>query len=264
MTERDDGLIIEEQGGIARLVLNRPEKRNAIGLAMWQGLGDALEALADDAKVRVVVLRGAGDKAFSAGADISEFKTLRSTPDGRAVYDQAMRRAFERLSNLPKFTIAMIDGVCVGGGAEVAMDCDVMIASDRARFAITPARLGLGYSTPDVERIVRRVGAHRAKEVLATGNMFDAADALAMGWVNHVVPAADLETFVEDFARSVAANAPLSVKAAKLTVNELMKAPDDQNAALCRQLVEDCYASEDYKEGQRAFAEKRAPNFKGR
>ncbi|MDP6786228.1 MAG: enoyl-CoA hydratase [Rhodospirillales bacterium] len=264
MNERDDGLILEKRDGIAGLVLNRPEKRNAIGLAMWQGLGDALEALADDPAVRVVILSGAGDKAFSAGADISEFKTLRSTPEGRAAYDQAMRRAFDRLSNLPKFTIAMIHGFCVGGGAEVAMDCDVMIASEEARFAITPARLGLGYSAPDVERLVRRVGAHRAKEILATGNMFGAAEALAMGWINHVVPAPDLESFVENLARSVAANAPLSVKAAKLTINELAKAPGDRNAELCRQLVDDCYASQDYKEGQRAFAEKRTPDFKGR
>ena len=264
MTERDDGLILEERDGIARLVLNRPAKRNAINFAMWGGLGDAFEALADDPGVRVVIVRGAGEAAFSAGADISEFKALRSTPEGRATYDRAMRRAFDGLSNLPKFTIAMIDGVCVGGGAEVAMECDVMIASDRARFGITPARLGLGYQLPDVERLVNRVGAHRAKEILATGHLFDAAQALAMGWVNRVVPAADLEAVVEEFARSVAANAPLSVKAAKLTVNELMKAPGERDAGLCRQLVEDCYASEDYKEGQRAFAEKRRPLFKGR
>ena len=264
MTKPDDGLILEERDGIAWLILNRPAKRNAIGFAMWRGLGDAFAALADDPDVRVVILRGAGEAAFSAGADISEFKTLRSTPEGRTAYDQAMRRAFDQLSNLPKFTIAMIDGVCVGGGAEVAMECDVMIASDRARLGITPARLGLGYQLPDVERLVRRVGAHRAKEILATGHLFNAAQALAMGWVNRVVPAANLEAMVEDFARSVAANAPLSVKAAKLTVNELMKAPGERNAALCRQLVEDCYSSEDYKEGQRAFAEKRRPLFKGR
>jgi enoyl-CoA hydratase/carnithine racemase len=144
MIDQDDELILEERDGIARLILNRPQKRNAIGYAMWRGLGDAFEALADDPDVRVVILRGAGDAAFSAGADISEFKTLRSTPDSRTAYDQTMRRAFDRLANLPKFTIAMIDGVCVGGGAEVAMECDVMIASDRARLGITPTRLGLG------------------------------------------------------------------------------------------------------------------------
>jgi enoyl-CoA hydratase len=257
-------LISKKADGIGYLILNQPEKRNAIGFDMWRGIGDVMEEFAKDSEVRVVVLSGAGGKAFSAGADISEFKEHRSTTEGRKDYDHAMRRAFDLLVNLPKLTIAMIDGVCVGGGAEVAMDCDVLIASDRSRFGIPPAKLGLGYSLPDVDRIVRHLGAHRAKEVLATGKLYSAAEALAMGWVNDVVPSEKIASAVNDFAGVVAANAPLSVKAAKLIVNEAEKAPADRDLDLCRALVETCYESHDYIEGQRAFAEKRTPNYTGR
>ena len=152
-------LIVERTDGVAHLILNQPEKRNAIGYEMWQGIGDAMEDFAGDKDIRVVIVSGAGGKAFSAGADISEFKQRRSSVEDRKIYDAAMRRAFECLYNLPKLTIARIDGVCVGGGAELAMDCDILIASDRSRFGITPARLGLGYSLPDIERLVRHLGA---------------------------------------------------------------------------------------------------------
>ncbi len=259
-----DKLIIKAKGGIGRLVLNQPEKRNAITFDMWQGIGDAMETFAENPEVRVVIISGAGDKAFSAGADISEFKERRSAKKDRVIYDRAMRRAFDRLYNLPKITIAMIDGVCVGGGAEVAMDCDILIASDRSQFAITPARLGLGYSLRDIDRLLRHLGAKRAKEVLATARFFNAGEALGMGWINTVAPADRLEETVMEFARAIAANAPLSVKAAKLIVNEAAKLSAEPDLDLCRQLVEDCYASEDYVEGQKAFAEKRPPNYKGR
>ncbi len=263
MSSERDKLICKEAGGIGYLILNQPEKRNAIGLDMWRGIGDAMEEFAAAADVRVVVLSGAGGKAFSAGADISEFKEHRSTLEGRKAYDHAMRRAFDRLFNSPKFTIAMIDGVCVGGGAEVAMDCDLLIASDRSRFGITPAKLGLGYSLPDVDRLVRHLGARRAKEILATGKLYSADEALAMGWVNDVVPAKKLESTVSDLVSVIAANAPLSVKAAKLIVNEAEKAPADRDLDLCAVLVEACYQSDDYIEGQQAFAEKRTPDYTG-
>lgn len=256
-------LITREAGGVAHLILNQPAKRNAIGFDMWRGIGDAMEAFAANDALRVVIVSGAGGKAFSAGADISEFKGHRSSPEGRKAYDEAMRRAFDRLVNSPKLTIAMIDGVCVGGGAEVAMDCDILVASERSRFAITPAKLGLGYSLPDIDRLVRHLGARWAKEILATGRFYGAAEAQAMGWVNHVVSAGDLAAFVEDLAATVAANAPLSVKAAKLIVNEAEKVPSDRDLELCQALVDACYESQDYVEGQRAFAEKRPPNFIG-
>jgi len=263
MSTLTEKLIVEKTGGVGRLILNQPQKRNAIGYAMWQRIGNAMEDFAGDKDIRVVIVSGAGGKAFSAGADISEFKQYRSSVEDRKVYDAAMRHAFDRLYNLPKLTIAKIDGVCVGGGAEVAMDCDILIASGASRFGITPARLGLGYSLPDIERLVRHLGAKRAKEVLATAKLFSAEEALTMGWINKIAPADRLDEYVDDFAHSVAANAPLSVKAAKLIVNEATKAPAIRDLDLCRTLVEDCYASADYIEGQCAFAEKRTPNYTG-
>lgn len=249
--------------GVAELRLCRPEKRNAISFAMWQAIGDGLESLKTDDTIRVLIVSGEGEKAFSAGADISEFATLRATPEGREAYATAMRNAFEQLRNFPKLTIAKIDGVCIGGGAELAMECDVMIASSRSKLAITPARLGLGYAWQDVERLVSRVGKSAAKEILATARQFDAEHALALGWLNHVVPPEELTPYVEGYAAEVAANAPLSVKAAKLIVNEMSKPATDRNLVFFDELVEACYASDDYQEGQRAFEEKRPPMYKG-
>jgi len=257
-------LVIETDGALAHLILNQPGKRNAIGLEMWQGIGDAMEAFSSDPEIRTVIVSGAGGKAFSAGADISEFKQHRSSLETREKYDAAMRRAFDRLYNLPRITIAMIDGVCVGGGAELAMDCDILIASDKSQFGITPARLGLGYSLPDVERLVRHLGLKYTKEILATARLFSANEALAMGWVNRVVPAAEIKTAVTEFAQDISANAPLTLTASKLIANEAAKVPAERDIELCRSLVEACYASADYAEGQKAFAEKRTPRFTGR
>jgi enoyl-CoA hydratase len=256
-------LAVRIENGICWLILNQPEKRNAMSLVMWKDLPRAVAHLATDATARVVVVRGAGDKAFSAGADISEFGAVRSSADDRRAYDNAVAAAFTAIRDLPKFCIAMIDGVCVGGGAEVAMECDIQIASVRARFAVTPARLGLGYNLEDTARLVHNVGAKNAKEILATARFYTAGEALNMGWINHLVEDDVLEAYVLDYASAIAANAPLSVRAAKLLVNELQKAPADQDREKCRRIVEACFESADYKEGQTAFAEKRRPVFKG-
>ena len=257
-------LVAEISDGIGWLVLNQPEKRNAMSFAMWRDLPGVLDHLAADPAARVVIVRGAGDKAFCAGADISEFKTTRATPEDRQCYDETAAAAFDAMRRFPKLMIAMIDGVCVGGGAEVAMECDLLVASERARFAITPARLGIGYIAEDVARLVRHVGAKFAKEILATARFYTAEEAHRMRWINHVVATDALEDYTRGLAAEVAANAPLSVRAAKMIVNELEKNPSDQNRALCAQLVEACFESEDYQEGQTAFAEKRPPQFKGR
>ena len=257
-------LKLEKSDGIGRLVLNQPDRRNALSFEMWRDLPAAVAELENDPAVRVIVVTGAGDKAFSAGADISEFGEYRSTPAQRTLYRHHEHAACAALRDCAKFVVARIDGVCVGGGAEVALECDVQIASDRSRFAITPARIGLGYSIDDVARLVRYVGPRNAKEILATGRFYSAAEAKSIGWINHVVPAAELDDFVAGYVLGVSQNAPLSVRAAKLTVNELVKDPQDRDIAACENAVEDCYTSADYVEGQKAFAEKRPPQFLGR
>jgi enoyl-CoA hydratase len=264
MRSDTDKLVAQKEGAIGRLMFNNAERRNAISLAMWQALPAVLEDFASDEAIRVVIVCGAGGKAFSAGNDISEFKQLRSTKAGVVAYDAATRRAYKVLSAIEKPTIAMIEGYCVGGGVEVALLCDVQIAADNAHFAVTPARLGLGYKYDDVRLLVDSIGARYAKEILFTGRLFTAAEALHMQLVNRVVPAGELAVVVEDYALAIADNAPLSIKAAKKIIAEAVKTPAAADLDLCQQLVDACHASADYHEGQHAFAEKRKPKFSGR
>ena len=264
MTATTDKIVIERDGGIGRLLLNQPEKHNAISLDMWQGISRAVDVFAEDDDVRVIVVCGAGEKAFSAGADISEFAEKRASPEQVAHYDHTARRACEDLAEIGKPTLAMIRGYCIGGGAEIALCCDIRIASEDARFGIPAARLGLAYRWEDVKPLVGIVGPSFAKEILFTGRQFDAQEARDMGLVNRVVPGTELEALVDDYARRIASNAPLTVRAAKRTVAEAMKDPADRDLEAVRALVEGCFVSEDYAEGRRAFMEKRKPEFKGR
>lgn len=264
MQSATDRLIAEKDGPIGRVIINNPAKRNAFSFAMWQALPVVLEHFAADDDIRVVILRGAGGQAFSAGNDISEFKDRRSSKERIAEYDAATAHAYETLSSLSKPTIAAIEGHCVGGGLEVALLCDLQIAADTARFAVTPARLGLGYKYDDVRLLVSNVGPKYAKEVLFTARQFSADEAQQMGIVNRVVAADELAAFVERYAQTIAANAPLSIKAAKQIIAETVKSPGRADFDLCQRLVDACHASADYQEGQRAFAEKRKPNFTGR
>jgi enoyl-CoA hydratase len=250
--------------GIGLFTIDRAAKRNAMSLAMWRRMGEVFEAWAIEPAVRVVVVRGAGEACFCAGNDISEFKTLRADAAGVAHYDEVTTRAYKALKNLPKPTIARIAGTCIGGGLELALLCDLQIAEEGATFAVTPARLGLGYKLADVSLLTTACGAKAAKEILFTGRRFPAADALRWGLINRAVPAAELDATVADYAREIAANAPLSVKAAKLVVNEAIKDSAERDLDLCRRVVAECNASDDFLEGQRAFAEKRKPEFKGR
>ena len=264
MKAMTDKLVIEKSNGVGRLVLNQPDKHNAISLEMWQGVSLAMEKFSDDDEVRVIIVSGAGDKAFSAGADISEFAELRATKGQIAHYDRTARRACEDLAEIDKPTLAMVRGYCIGGGAEIALCCDIRIAAENARFGIPAARLGLAYRWDDVHPLVGLVGPSFAKEILFTGRQFDAAEARDMGLVNRVVPDSELEARADDYAARIAANAPLTVRAAKRTVAEVMKDPGERDLETIGALIDECFASEDYAEGRRAFMEKRKPVFKGR
>jgi len=263
MNQLHDKILAEKDGHVGRFTINRPDKRNAMSLEMWRCMSEIFEVWNDDPEVRVIVVRGAGDKCFCAGNDISEFKNLRSTPDGIAAYHKTTERAYASLRGIAKPTIARIEGFCMGGGLEVTQLCDIQIASDTATFAVTPAKLGIGYKLDDVRLLIDAVSAKHAKEILFTGRRFSAVDALRWGLVNRVVAAADLDPTVDSYVEEIAANAPLSVRAAKLIVNESVKDAADRNEAICSDLVDACDNSDDFVEGQLAFAEKRQPVFKG-
>ena len=264
MTALTDEIIVEKSNGVGRLIFNRPHKHNAISFEMWQGISEAMDDFAADDNLRVVILSGAGTKAFSAGADISQFAEQRASREGVDVYDGAAMKAEHDLMHLDKPTIAMIQGYCIGGGAGVALCCDLRIASEDARFGIPAAKLGLAYQWDEVYPLVQLVGPSFAKEILFTGRQFSAEEALRMGLVNRVVARADLESCVDEYARTIAANAPLTVRTAKQTIDEAAKDPQDRNLAAIQELVDGCFASEDYAEGRKAFMEKRKPAFKGR
>ena len=259
----DNQIIAEVDGFIGRFTINNAAKRNCMTLSMWRRMGDVFAAWADDPAVRVIIVRGAGELSFCAGNDISEFAKLRSSPESIANYTAVTDRAYTLFKSVPKPTIARIAGFCIGGGLEVAQLSDIQIAADTATFGVTPAKLGLGYKLDDVQLLTDNVSAKTAKEILFTARQFPADDALQWGLVNRVVAEHDLNETVESTAREIAANAPLSIKAAKIIVGEATKETVHRDTSLCQALVDACHESDDYKEGQRAFAEKRPPLFKG-
>jgi enoyl-CoA hydratase len=260
----DDRMLVKKEEGVGWLTFNAPERRNAVSLDMWATMGDILEDFDRDPAVRVVVLTGAGDKAFVSGADISKFETERNTPEQVAHYEKVSARGHEALARLSKPSIAMIRGFCVGGGVAIAVTCDMRICEEASEFAIPAARLGLGYGFPNLAKLVPLIGPQFAKEIFFTARRFSAQEAAAMGLVNRVLPAAELEGYVRGYARTIAENAPLTVTSVKRVIDEVLKDPDKRDLAECARLVKACFDSEDYKEGRRAFMEKRKPRFQGR
>ena len=261
---KTDRMIAEKDGAIGWITFNNPARRNAVSMDMWEALSDIVRDYAADTAIRVVVLKGAGDKAFVSGADISEFEEKRSSPETTKAYHAVSAKGNEALRHLGKPTIAMIRGFCIGGGVSVALGCDLRIASGDSRFGVPAAKLGLGYEFDGVKRLIDVVGPAFAKEIFYTARQFSAAEALAMGLVNRVLPDAELEAYVRDTASAIAANAPLTVGSIKTLVDEAVKDPAARDMALCQQVVDRCFASEDYVEGRTAFMQKRKPVFKGR
>jgi enoyl-CoA hydratase/carnithine racemase len=249
---------------VARITLNQPARRNAMRLAMWEQLGETLESLAANDDVRVLVVSGAGDQAFCAGADISEFDQVRANPEQALVYDETTRKACDALGHFPKPTIARIVGSCIGGGFELALLCDIRVCASDARFAVTAARLGLGYNLHDTELLVDRLGAPSAREILFTARTFDPGEALRLGVVNRVAQGDELDEIVGGYVRDIADNAPITVQASKAIIAEAARPLADRDVQLCQEWVDRCYASSDFLEGRRAFAEKRPPVFTGR
>jgi enoyl-CoA hydratase len=260
-TER---MIVETEGPVGWMIFNNPERRNAVSLDMWQAIPAIVEAFEADPSVRVIVLKGAGDKAFISGADISQFEQQRNSPEAVARYEEISVGATTRLAQSRKPTIAMIHGFCIGGGVGVALACDLRIAAENARFAIPAARLGLGYRWSGVKKLVDLVGPAYAKEIFFTARQFSAAEAFAMGLINRVVPEAELASFVRGTCATIAENAPLTIEAIKGVVEELAKPPAELDRARCEALVARCFGSADYTEGRRAFMEKRKPVFQGK
>lgn len=259
-----DKLIAKKEGSIGWIVFNNPARHNAVSMDMWQSLPPVLDAYAKDPDIRVVIVKGAGEKAFVAGADISQFKEKRTGAEAVAAYNVAGENAHKALQDCPKPTIAMIRGYCIGGGAAVALDCDIRIAAEDARFAIPAGKLGLGYRFPGIKRLADVVGPAFAAEIFFTARQFNAAEAFQMNLVNRVVPVAELEIYTLDYASTITNNAPLTLAAVKRSIIECLKNPAERDLDLCQKMVDACFASEDYKEGQTAFMEKRKPVFKGR
>jgi enoyl-CoA hydratase len=257
-------VMASREGPVGFLVFNNPERRNAVSLDMWQRAGEIVAEYSRDENVRVIVLTGAGDKSFVSGADISKFEDERANAEAQERYAKTSSGMRTLLRETGKPTIAMIRGYCIGGGMSLALSCDLRICSDDAQFGIPAARLGIGYGMEGLRRLVELVGPSKAKEFIFTARRYAAGEALGMGLVNAVVPAAELDATVRSWAGSMAENAPLSILTAKRVVDELMKDPAVRDLALCEQLVRDCGASEDFIEGRRAFMEKRKPVFKGR
>ena len=258
-----DKMLSRKEGGVGIMTFNNPERHNAVSLDMWEAAQGILADFAADKAVRVVVVTGAGGKAFVSGADISRFDKERSGEEAVARYNAIVEKSYAAFHEFPKPTIAMIRGYCIGGGMGLATCCDLRICTDGSKFAVPAAKLGLGYGYPGLKRLVDIVGPSFAMEIFYTARQFTAAEALTMGLVNRVVPDGELEKYVKDYADMIAGNAPLTIKAVKATVAEVVKEDSKRNLKHSADLVEACFKSRDYEEGRKAFMEKRKPVFTG-
>ena len=257
-------LVVRKSGRIGYLGLNQPEKHNAISYEMWTGLVEIIDDFESDDDIHLIIIYGEGGKAFSSGADISQFEQARACPETIRIYDGAAERAQEKLATMSKPTIAKITGYCIGGGLATALCCDLRFATHDSKFGIPAAKLGLGYGYSGLKPLVQLVGPTHAKEIMFTARQFSAAEAYEMGLINQALTRRELNRFVYEYTETIANNAPLTIRACKRIINEIGKETGNRDLSLCERLVSDCFASQDYKEGRRAFMQKRAPRFLGK
>lgn len=264
MTHQQAELLISVDAPLAWVEINRPAARNALNLAVWRGLAEQLPVLGARAEVRVVIVRGAGDEAFLAGADITEFPAARADATMAADYDRQTHAALEAITALSKPVIAMINGICFGGGCSVALACDLRFAADHARFAIPAARLGLAYPfAHGIDSLVHLVGPAHAADLLLSGRALKADEALHIGLVNRVVPHDDLKEVTREYALRMAEGAPLTLAAHKFAIQTALHAAPERDHRHLQELVARCFNSTDYQEGVAAFLAKRPPRFTG-
>lgn len=257
-------ILIEKEPPIGWLIFNRPDRLNAFNLESWEGIPSAVAELESDPEIRVVILRGAGEKAFAAGADITEFEEHRRDPETARRYAEMNEAAYLAIRLCSKPTVAMIRGFCVGGGCAVALNADIRIAARDAQFALTPARLGLGYAYSGIEHAVRELGPAATRYLFLTASYLKADQALGLGLIQEIHEPNELREKAVYLGRVISSNAPRTLKAIKASVLESVRDPGDRRPEEVERLLRDCFESEDYQEGLRAFAEKRKPRFTGR
>ncbi len=255
---------VDKRGAVGWIVFDQPAKMNAITGAMWRALPEAVARFDRNPEVRCVALRGAGTEAFAAGADISEFEQMRDGQAAVGEYDGLLDQALHAIQDSCKPSLAMIHGFCMGGGLEIALACDLRYCGSSAQFAIPAAKLGLAYNVEGHKRLLETVGHARAREIMFLGRRYGAEEALAISLVHGVLPDAELEARVDETIRSLCENAPLAIANSKTILEEYVKSSGAPDAARMRAAMERCAQSEDYKEGRRAFMQKRKPRFEGR
>jgi enoyl-CoA hydratase/carnithine racemase len=256
-------LIVKRDGPIGRIIISNPAKYNAMSNDMWAALPPALERHDADPEVRLVVIEGDGDKAFVSGADISQFETERTDASRQDKYGDSVEAAYVAPTRCSKPVIAKIRGICFGGGLGLAAACDLRFARADARFRMPAGRLGLGYNAIGVRRFLDVFGLQNTMDIFFSARIFGAEEALRMGFVSRVAPAESFDAMVDEWCMSVAENAPLTLRALKKTVNQLIRDPEDRDMAAAEAAIQACFDSADYREGARAFMEKRTPEFKG-